>query len=99
MQNDTKIYQYVVQLLGHIQLFGPRDPACQVSLSSPVCGSLLRFMSTELVMPSSHLILCHPLLLLPAFYPSIRVFSSELALHIRWPSHHLTKKRKFIVTQ
>ena len=49
--------------------------------------SLLRFMSIELLMPSNHLILCHPLLLLPSIFPSIRVFSNELALHIRWPKN------------
>ena len=49
--------------------------------------SLLIFMSTELVMPSNHLILCHPLILLPSIFPSIRFFSSETALHIRWPKY------------
>ena len=49
--------------------------------------SLLKFMSSELVMPSNHLILCRPLLLLPSILPNIRVFSSELALHIRWPKY------------
>ena len=49
--------------------------------------SLLRFMSIELLMPSNHLILCHPLLLLPSIFPSIRVFSNESALHIRWPKN------------
>ena len=54
---------------------------------SSVPRSLLRFMSIESVMPSNHLILCPPLLLLPSIFPSIRVFSSELALHIRWPKY------------
>ena len=55
-------------------------------LSCPtVSWRLLRLMSIELMMPSKHLIVCHPLLLLPSVFPSIRVFSSELALHIRWP--------------
>ena len=49
--------------------------------------SLLKLMSLELVMPSNHLILCHPLLLLPSIFPSIRVFSNELALRIRWPKY------------
>ena len=49
--------------------------------------SLLRFVSIESVMPSNHLILCHPLLLLPSVFPSIKVFSSESALHIRWPRY------------
>ena len=61
--------------------------ACQAPLSSTVSPSLLRFMSIELVMPSSHLILCRPLLLLPSVFPSIRVFSSESALRIRWPKY------------
>ena len=50
-----------------------------------VSQSLLKLMSIELVMPPNHLILCHPLLLLPSIFPSIRVFSTELALHIKWP--------------
>ena len=49
--------------------------------------SLLKLMSIDLVMPSNHLILCHPLLLLPSIFPSIRVFSSKLVLHIRWPKY------------
>ena len=53
----------------------------------PGSQSLLKLMSTELVMPSNHLILCHPLLLLPSIFPSIRVFSNESALHIRWPKY------------
>ena len=56
-----------------------------VSLSFTISQSLLRLMSIELVMPSNCLILCHPLLLLPSILPSIRVFSNELALRIRWP--------------
>ena len=60
--------------------------ACQASLSIINCRSSLRLMSIESVMPSSHLILCHPLLLLPPFPPSIRVFSNELALHIKYCS-------------
>ena len=56
----------------------------QASLSITNSRSLLKLMSIESVMPSNHLILCHPLLLLPSILPSIRVFSSELALHIRW---------------
>ena len=58
----------------------------QVSLSFTVSWSLLRFMSTELVMLSNHLVLCYPLLLLPSVFPSIRVFSNESALLIRWQS-------------
>ena len=67
----------------------PHGPpaACQASLSFTIFRSLLKLMSSELVMPSNHLILCHPLLLLPSVFPGIRLFSSESALHIRWPKH------------
>ena len=61
--------------------------ACQASLSFTVSWSLLRLMNIELVMPSNHLILCRPLLLLPSIVPSIRVFSNESAPHIRWPKY------------
>ena len=61
--------------------------AFQTSLSITNSQSLLKLMSIELVMPSNHLILCHPLLLLPFIFPSIRVFSNELAFHIRWPKY------------
>ena len=61
--------------------------ARQASLSITNSRSLLRLMSIELVMPSNHLILCRPLLLLPSFFPSIRVLSNESALHIRWPNY------------
>ena len=60
---------------------------CQASLSFTISQSLLKLMSMESVMPSNHLILCRPLLLLPLIFPSIRVFSRELALHIRWPKY------------
>ena len=62
-------------------------PAHQVSQSFTISWSLLKLMSIESVMPSNHLILCHPLLLLPSIFPSIRVFSNELALYIRWPKY------------
>ena len=65
----------------------PRTWARQASLSITVSWSLLRLMSIELVMPSSHLILCHPLLLLPSVFPNIRVFSNEPGLGIRWPKY------------
>ena len=75
-----------VQSLSRVRLFvTPWTAAHQASLSISNSQSLLRFMSIESVMPSSHLILCHPFLLLPSIFPSIRVFSSELPLHIRWP--------------
>ena len=77
-----------VQSLSRVQLFvTPWTAACQVSLSINNSQSLLKLMSVELVMPSNHLILCHPLLLLPSIFPSIRVFSNESALHIRWPKY------------
>ena len=75
-----------VQSLSHVQLFAtPWTAACQASLSMNNSWSLLKLMSIKLVMPSNHLILCCPLLLLPSIFPSIRVFSSELVLCIRWP--------------
>ena len=74
----------VVQSLYCVQLFGtPQTAARQASLSFAISGSLPTLMSIELVMPSNHLILCCPLLLLPSIFPRIRVFSNESALHIR----------------
>ena len=61
--------------------------ACQASLSITNYWSLIKLMSIELVMPSNHLILCRPFLLLSSIFPSIRVFSNESALHIRWPKY------------
>ena len=61
--------------------------ACQASLSDTVSWCLLKLMSIELVMSSNHLILCLPLLLFPSIFPSIRVFSNESVLHIRWPKY------------
>ena len=61
--------------------------AHQASLSFTISWSLLKLMFTELVIPSNHLILCHPLLLLPSIFPSITVFFNELALYIRWPKY------------
>ena len=78
----------VVQLLSCVRLFAtPWTAAHQAPLSSAISQSLLKFMSIELVMPSNHLILCCSLLFLPSIFPSIRVFSSESALHIRWPKY------------
>ena len=75
-----------VQLLSHVRLFvTPWTAACQASLHITTSWSLLKLMSMELVMPSNHLILCHLLLLLPSILASIRVFSNESVLHIRWP--------------
>ena len=77
-----------VQLLSHVRLFAtPWTAACQASLSITNSWSLLKLMSIELVMPSNHLILCHPLLLPPSIFPSIRVFSNESVLCIRWPKY------------
>ena len=77
-----------VQLLSCVQLFvTPWTAACQAALSITNSRSLLQLMSIESVMPSNHLILCHPLLLLPSIFPNIRVFSNESALHIRWPKY------------
>ena len=78
----------VVQSLSRVQLFVTSwTAACQASLSFTISWSLLKLMSIESVMPSSHLILCHPLLLLSSIFPSIRAFSNELALRIRWPKY------------
>ena len=77
-----------VQSLSHVRLFAtPWTAAHQASLSITSSQSLLKFMSIESVMPSNHLIFCRPLLLPPSIFPSIRVFSNESALHIRWPKY------------
>ena len=83
-------FQYVssVQLFSCVQLFvTPWPAACQVSLSITNTWSLLKLIIFELVMPSNHLILCRPLLLLPSIFPSIRVLSNESLLLIRWPKY------------
>ena len=85
-QNENLLYIrfVVVQFLSYVQLFViPWTAACQAA----VLHYLQEFAQIELVMPSNHLILCHPLLLFPSIFPSIRVFSSELALHIRYPNY------------
>ena len=75
-------------MLSHVQLFvTPWTAAHQASLSITNSWSLLKLMSIESVMPSNHLIFCHPLLLPPSIFPSIRVFSSESVFHIRWPKY------------
>ena len=88
MQLNTYIHTYQfssVQSLSRVRLFAtPWTAACQASLSITNSRSLPKSMSIELVMPSNHLILCHPLLLLPSIPPSIRVFSDESAVCIRW---------------
>ena len=78
----------LLQSLRHVRLFGtPWTAACQTSLSITNPQSLLKLMSIKSVMPSNLLILCHPLLLQPSIFPSIRVFSKESVLHIRWPKY------------
>ena len=77
-----------VQSLTHVRLFvTPWIAARETSLSITISRSLLKLMSMESVMPSNHLILLRPLLLSPSIFPGIRVFSSESALHIRWPKY------------
>jgi len=77
-----------VQSLSHVQLFATLWAAArQASLSITNSQSLLKLMSIESVMPSNHLILCHPLLLQLSLFPNIRVFSNESVLRIRWPKH------------
>ena len=78
----------VVQSISRVQLFvSPWTVACKASLSLTISWSVLKFMPIESMMPSSHLILCHPLLLLLSIFPSIKVFSNESALRIRWPKY------------
>ena len=82
------IFSSVQFIHNHVQLFAtPWTSAHQASLSITNSWSLLKLVSIESVMPSNHLILCHPLLLLPSIFPSIKVFSSESLLHIRWPKY------------
>ena len=82
------VYVSSVQSLSRVLLFvTPWTAACQASLSITNSWSLPKLMSIELVMLSKHLILCHPLLLLSSIFPSVRVFSNESALHIRWPKY------------
>ena len=79
---------HILLLFSHSVIFvTPWTSAHQASLSFAVSQSLLKFISIELVMLSNHLILCHPFLLLPSIFPGIRVFSNELAIHIRWPEY------------
>ena len=79
--------EFVVQPLSVRLFVTPRAAACRASLSLTISQSWLKFMSIEWVMLSNHLILCRPLFLLPSIFPSIRVFSSESALCIRWPKY------------
>ena len=83
-----RVLVVAVQSLSRVRLFvTPWSAACQASLSLTICWSLLRLKSIELVMPSKHLILCHPLLFLPSVFPSTRVFSNELVLPIKWSKY------------
>ena len=78
-------------MLSHVQLFAtPWTAACQASLSITNTQNLPKLMSTESVIPSIHLMLCCPLLLQPSIFPSIRVFSNESVLRIRWPKYWST---------
>ena len=78
----------IVHLLSYVWLSVTSwTVTCQASLSFIISWSFLKLMSIVLMMPSNHLILCHPLLLLPSIFPGIRVFSNELALHLRWPKY------------
>ena len=80
-----------VQLLSCVQLFEtPWTTACQASVSITNSRSSPKHMSIEFLMPSNHLIICHPLILPPSIFSSIRVFSNESALHIRWPTTGLS---------
>ena len=88
-QNTSVLIQFSsVQLLSRVWLFAtPWTVARQASLSITNSWRLLKLMSIESVMPSNHIIFCRPILLLPSVFPSIRVFSNESALHIRWPKY------------
>ena len=80
--------EYVFQLPSHVRLFvTPWTAAHQASLSFIISWSLLKLMSIKSVMPSSHFIFCCPLLLFPSIFPSVKVFSNEWALCIRWPKY------------
>ena len=82
------LHSQSVELLSHVQLFAtPWTAAHQASLSITNSQSLLKLMPIESMMPSNHLILCRPLLFLPSIFPSIRVFSNESALRMRWPKY------------
>ena len=88
MLSITAVQFSSVQLLSHVWLFvNPWTTAHQAYLSITNSRSFLKLMSIESVRPSKHLIFCHPLLLSPSIFPSIRVFSNESVLHIRWPKY------------
>ena len=84
----TVPYAILSSVTSHVQLFSTLwTAALQASLSITNSQSLVKLMSIELVMPSNHLILCHPLLFLPSIFPSIKAFSNESVLGIRWPKY------------
>ena len=88
MKFNNRLFVVVVQSLSRVWLFEtPLTAECPASLSFTISRSLLKLMSIESMMPSNHLILCCPLLLLPSIFPSIRVFSNESVLCIRWPKY------------
>ena len=93
IRNGTLQYFVIIQFssfqsISRVRLFAtPWIAACQASLSITNCQSSLKLTSIKSVMPSSHLILCHPLLFLPPIPPSIRVFSNESTLRMRWPKY------------
>ena len=88
-QSACKFYPLLFYPLSCVQLSATTwTAACQASLSFTISWSLLKLMSIESVMPSNHLVICCPLLFLPSILPSIRVFSDESALHIRWPKYY-----------
>ena len=85
---NLEFHPVVVQSLSPVRLFvTPWTSMCQASLTFTISRCLLKLMSVALMMPSNYLILCCPLLLLPSVFPSIRVFSNELALLLRWPKY------------
>ena len=87
-ENEKGAQLSSVQSLSHVRLFAtPWIAACQASLSITISQTSFKLTSIESVMPSSHLILCHPLLLLPPIPPSIRIFSHESTLRMRWPKY------------
>ena len=86
VQQSDSVFD-IVQLLSRVQLFETPMDCSTPGFPITISRSWLKLMSIELVMLFNHLILCHPLLLLPSIFPRIRVFSSESALHIRWPKY------------
>ena len=90
IENSSKNCIWLLLVVSHFVMSDSATPwtaACQASRSFTISYCLLKLVSIELVMPSNHLILCHPLLLLPSIFPSIRINSNEWALHISWPKY------------